>query len=170
MADKAFPIIPKDGKITIYDGAGSPLSYEVVYEDGDFNAPELAEGFEEVIEFEDRGTVYAARKAGRKSQDFSFSCHALRFKRDGSGNTHITDVVLKQGAWSAATSTAADYSDAHMVKLVFSAERSDFGESVDTSITLKHCHLRAGFAEGTPGKFSISGRVYQFASDSIAVA
>lgn len=170
MADAVFPMIPKDGTITLYDGAGSPLSYEVAYEDGDFSAPELAEGLEEVVEFEDRGTVYAARKTGRKSQDFSFSCHALRFKRDGSGNTHIADVVMKQGAWSAATSTAASYSDAHMVKVVFKAERSDFGESADSTITLKFCHLRAGFQEGVPGKFSISGRAYMFTADAIAVA
>lgn len=171
MADKNFPAIPKDGTITIYDGAGSPLSYEVTYEDGDFSAPEMAEGFEEIVEFEDRGTVYAARKTGRKSQDFSFSCHAIRFARDASGsNTQILDVILKLNAWSAATSTAATYSDAHMVKLVFKSERSDLGETNDSTITLKFCHLRAGFQEGVPGKFSISGRAYMFTADAIAVA
>jgi len=171
VADKAFPIIPKDGTITISDGAGSPLTFEVAYEDGDFSSPEMAEAFEEVLEFEDRGTTYAARKVGRKSQDFSFSCHALRFARDASGsNVQIMDVILKLNAWSAATSTAATYSDAHMVKVVFKAERSDLGETNDSTITLKFCHLRAGFQEGTPGKFSISGRAFMFTSDAIAVA
>lgn len=171
MADKAFPMIPKDGKITIYDGAGTPLSYEVVYEDGDFSSPEFSEGFEDVVEFEDRGAVYSARKVGRKSKDFAFSCHALRFGRDASGsNTHILDVLLKKNAWSAATSTGATYTDAHTLKVVFSAERSDLGETNDTTITIRYAHLRVGFQEGVPGKFSISGRAFMFTSDAIEVA
>lgn len=169
MADSVLPMIPKDGTITIYDGAGTPLSWAVVYEDGDFAGPEIAEGLAEVIEFEDRGDVSSARKGGRKSQDFSFSCHALRFAQDNSGNTHIHDVVFKKKAWASATSTASAYSDAHMVKVVFSAARTGLGESADTTITMKYCHLRAGFQEGLPGKISISGRAYAFASDAITL-
>lgn len=170
MADSALPMIPKDGTITIYDGAGTPLSFEVQYEDGNFSAPELSEGLAEVLEFEDRGNVYSARKGGRKSQDFSFECHAMRFKRDGSGNTHILDVVTKAGAWASATSTGASYSDAHLVKVVFKAARTALGEASDSTITLKYCHLRSGFQEGVPGKFSISGRAYAFTDDAIVLA
>lgn len=170
MADKAFPMIPRDGTITIYDGAGTPLSFEVQYEDGDFSSPEFSEGFEDVQEFEDRGQVYAARKIGRKSKDFSFTAHAMRFGRDAAGsNTHILDVLLKKNAWSSSTSTGASYTDAHTVRVVFKAERSDLGETNDTTITIKYAHLRAGFQEGVPGKFSISGRAFMFTSDAIEV-
>lgn len=170
MSDKAFPIIPKDGKVTIFDGAGSPLSYEVMYEDADFQGPELSEGLEDVQEFMDRDTVYAVRKVGRKPKNFTFTCHAMRFARDGSGNTHINDVVLKKKAWASATSTAESYSDAFMVKVVFEAERTDFGESSDTSITMLYCRLTAGFQEGAPGKFSISGTIYPFTENAITVS
>jgi len=167
MADKNFPSIIRDGTVTIRDGAGSPLSYEVVFEDGDFSISDLREGGQDIQEFEDRGNVYSARKIGRKSKQFSFTCHGLRFKREGSGNTHITDVVLKQGAWASATSTGAAYSDAHMVEVEFSIDRSSLGESTDSKITLAYCSLSAGFQEGNPGKISISGVCHAFADDYI---
>jgi hypothetical protein len=167
MADKNFPTIIKDGTITIRDGAGTPLEYVVVFEDGNFSISDLRQGGQDLQEFEDRGSVYAARKVGRKSKTFTFEAHLLRFKREGSGNTHLPDVVLKQGAWASATSTGAAYSDAHLVEVEFSADRSGLGESTDTSITLKYCSLSQGISEGVPGKISISGTCHAFADDYI---
>jgi len=167
MADKNFPSIMQDGVLTIRDGAGTPLEFEVEFEDGDFSISDLRQGGQDIQEFEDRGNVYAARKIGRKSKQFSFTCHALRFKREGSGNTHINDIVQKQGAWSAATSTGAAYSDVHMVEVEYKIKRSDLGESTDSKITLAYCSLSSGFQDGVPGKISINGVCHAFTDDYI---
>lgn len=55
MGLAAVPIIPRDGILTIKDGAGSPLSYAIPYTDGDFSMSGLVEDQSAVQSFKNRG-------------------------------------------------------------------------------------------------------------------
>ena len=161
MAIAATPLVPKDGTITISDGAGTPLSFEVTYEDGDFQIAGLAAGDWEVETFYDRGIPYSVRNIKRKSYEFTFTCHAVALSNASSGV--ILDVVRKAGTWASATAVNTA-GDAHLVKVVFRGERTDLGATADSLLNLFECHLQADFSEGVPGKLTIKGTVINITS------
>lgn len=163
------PLIPKDGRIVISDGAGSPISLTVLYEDGDLQAAGLMKDQQEVQAFRRRGTFYSGRQIGSKDIEFSFTCHALGILGDGT-TALMGDVILRKGVWVAATSTLPlTAGDAFCVQLAWTGERTDFGASADSSLTLKYCHLTADFSEGLPGKWSIKGTAFIYSTDWMTV-
>lgn len=161
MAIAATPLVPKDGTITITDGAGTPLEFEVTYEDGDFQIAGLAAGDWEVETFYDRGIPYTVRNVKRKTYEFTFTCHAIALSNNSSGV--VLDVVRKAGTWGSATSVNTT-GDAHLVKVVFKGERTDLSATSDTFLNMFECHLQADFAEGIPGKLTIKGTVINITS------
>lgn len=167
MAVATIPLIPKDGTLLINDGAGSPLGYTIVYEDGDLQVTGLMEGQLSVQRFDDRGVPYAVRSVQRENIEFSFSLHAISLLGDGT-TAMISDVALKLGVWASATSLTGATSalgDAYLVKLTFTGERSNFGATADTTMVLKYCRLSLDVAEGVPGKWSVKGTAFPLSSD-----
>lgn len=169
MALSATPLIPRDGTLTIKDGAGTPLSYVIPYTDGDFNITGIVEDQTTVQSFKNRGRTYAVRKVEDQDIEFSFSAHAHAFLGDGT-LAAFYDVIAKKGVWAAATSTLpAANGDAYCVTLVFGGERSNLGATTDIQVTLKYCHISGDFTEGVPSTFSISGTAYCISTDYLAV-
>lgn len=169
MAFAAVPMLPPDGILTITDATGTPLSFTVAYEDGDFAVDDLRQGGKEAMVLYDRKIPYALRGNGTPTIKGKFSCHALVFT--DATNSNILDVVRGAGTWASFVSTGPTTSgDLKTVTVKFTAEKSDFGNSADTYVTFKYVYLKAAFAEGEPGKFSIDMEIIPFASDWIAVS
>lgn len=167
MAFPTVPMLPPDGTLLITDGAA--LSFTLAYEDGDFSADDLRQGGKEAIIVYDRKVPYSLRGNGTPSIKGKFTAHALVFTDSATGN--ILDVVRGAGLWASFTTTAPSNSgDLKTVTMRFTAERSDFGASTDTYVQYKYVYLKAGFAEGEPGKFSIEFEAIPFASDWISVS
>lgn len=170
MTVAANPFVPKDGIITITDNTGTPLSYVVIYEDGDFQFGPIMEGQWEVQEFKDRGVPYAVRKVEKMSIPFSFTAHATGVIGDGT-TALLGDVAAKLGVWASATSKlAATNGDAYLLQIAWSGERSDLGATADSSVTFKYAHLKLSFAEGIPGKMSIEGIAFALSTDFMTIA
>lgn len=170
MALASNPVIPADGILTISDGAA--LTYTVLYEDGDFSVSGLTKGQKAVSVFKDRGATYSVRETEDQEIEFSFSAHLVTLRGDGT-LAGLEDVVNKKGVWAAATSTlstAAGGFDTYLLKVAWSFERSNYGDTVgDRSVTLKYCRLTMDASEGTPGKISIKGTAYCISTDYLAV-
>jgi len=170
MAISATPIIPRDGVLTVKDGAGSPLSYVIPYSDGDFSFNGIVEDQSTVQVFRNRGRMYAARKVEDQDLEFSFTAHCHALLGDGT-TAGLFDVLAKKGVWASATSTLpAAAGDAFCVTLVFTAERTNLGATSDASVTLKYCHISGDFQEGVPSTISISGTAYSYSTDYLTVA
>lgn len=172
MADLSLsPIIPNDGQLVISDGAGSPLTYTVVYEDGDFSYSGVKKGQKAVQKFQDRGRDYAWRETSDEDIEVSFSCHCVAFGGDGSTTTTPNNVFEKTGTWASATSmlpaaAGGGSSGVWAVKLVFTAERSNNGATADSTVTFKYFHCEdISFTEGSPSKLSFKGKVLNYSTD-----
>ena len=57
-------------------------------------------------------------------------------------------------------STGGTSSDVYMLKVTFTVEGTNFGDSADHVLVLNNCHLALDFSEGDPNSFSLSGTVY----------
>lgn len=170
MSLSAVPIIPRDGTLTIKDGAGTPLSFVIPYTDGDFSLSGLVEDQSAVQSFKNRGRTYSIRKTEDQDLEFSFTAHAHAVLGDGTAAAFY-DVIGKKGVWAAATSTLpAANGDVFTVSVTFAAERSNFGATSDVSIILKYCHLSGDFQEGIPSTFSISGTAYSLSTDYLTIS
>lgn len=168
MSNAANPLVPVDGTMTVTDGAA--LSWAMVYDEGDFKINGLSATFKDMQQFKSRGKVYAARDIEDTAIEVSFTCHAVMMIGDGTTAT-IGDIVLRKGPWAAYTSTLpAAAGDAKCVQIVWRGERSNYGASVDVTLTLKYLHLTAEFSEGVPGKFAVKGELVTYSTDFIAFA
>lgn len=169
MALAGVPIIPRDGTLTIKDGAGTPLSYAIPYTDGDLSISGIVEDQYAVQEFKNRGRLYAVRKTEDQNLEISFSAHAHAILGDGT-LAGLYDVLAKKGVWASATSTLpASAGDVYCVTLVFAAERTNFSATTDVSVTLKYVHLSGDFQEGAPSTISFSGTAYSYSTDYLTI-
>lgn len=168
MAFAGAPITPTDGTLVISDGAGSPLTCTIQYEDGNFSLTGMNQGAMDTVVFMDRGRPYAIRKEKNRPIPFSFTAHALSMVGDPGS------ACFKKGTWASATSTlptANGGSEVFCVKLVYTAERTDFGASTDSTATFLICRITdVDFAEGMPSTFTIKGEAYVFSDSDIVLA
>lgn len=148
----------RDGTILIEDGTGTPISLTVQYEAGDFSISGLNESNTEATTYLDRGELGSVRKTSRTFPTFSFTAHMTDLS-DATNKT-LWDAVNKTGAFSAAVSTGGTASDVYMLKVTFTVEGTNFGDSADHVMVLNNCHLALDFSEGDPNSFSLSGTVY----------
>ena len=148
----------RDGTILIEDGTGTPLAVTVQYEAGDFSISGLNQSNTEATTYLDRGELGSVRKTSRTFPTFSFSAHMT----DLSDNTDklLWDAVNKTGAFASAVSTGGTASDVYMLKVTFTVEGTNFGDSADHVMILNNCHLSIDFAEGDPNSFTLNGTVY----------
>lgn len=169
MTVATSPIIPKDGVLTFADSTGSPITFAVVYEEGDFSISGIEEGDYEIEIFYDRHEPYSARKVRKKIYEWSFTAHLVAFT-DSTGN--MLDVVRFAGAFSAAISTggATARGDAKLIQLTWAAERTDYGGTADGSWVLKYNRITADIQEGIPTTITISGRNIPFSTDYMTIA
>lgn len=167
MAVATNPMIPADGALVITDGAA--LTYTIIYEDGDLSITGLTKGQMQMVSFKDRGITYSVRETEDQDIEFAFSCHAIALLGDAT-TAMPTDVVLKLGVWAAATSKiSAAQGNAYLLQLKFTAERSNFGATADSTATLKYCQMTIDFSEGIPGKLSIKGKCFPLSTDFLTL-
>ena len=168
MSDAAAPLVPKDGVITISDGAGTPLTVEVMYENGNLSISDLVAGNWDTQVFYDRGVPYASRATTKKEIKVSFKCDAVNL----TGAASPLEAFRKTGTWASATSTLPTSnggSEVHMVQISWAGERSNFGATADASIVLKKVRVTSSFNEGTPGELSFEGVAYVFSDSDVAI-
>ncbi len=148
----------RDGTLTLEDGAGSPASVIIQYEAGDFSLSGLHQSTKETTTYLDRGDLASVRHTNRTFPTFSFSAH-LTDLSDGSENT-LPDIILKSGNFGSAVSTLGASADVYTLKLTWTIEGTDHGDTADHVITLDDCRVSLDIAEGDPNSFSVSGTVY----------
>lgn len=153
------PSTKRDGTIAIKDGAGSPLTTTVAYEDGDLSIEGLTSGGTNPLPFSDRGVQYGLRDGDDHPVNFTFTAHLMEIF-DATNKT-IADAFLKTGTYSAATSTwGANVADRYTVTVVWTVEETDRGGAADNTVTLTYCTAEVSFSEGEPNKISIKGTAY----------
>jgi len=155
MAESTVVKVRKDGTITIYDGATTPLSYTVAYEDGDFQASWPKR---ESVLIKDRGTIAGERYGDQPVGSLSFTCHMREFTDAASAT--IVDVIQREAIWVAATSTGGTGYESFMHKVTMTCEGTDFGDSADHVLLFGKVKLNWSFAEGDPNKISVTGEVW----------
>ena len=159
MALNSVPMIPRDGVITLEDNTGgTTIKATITYEDGDLSWDALGEGYMEHMFFQDRGIDYAIRKTNEQRIGFQFTAHATDFS-DATEKT-VQDAVLKLGAFASGVSVFGNNADAWGLKLVFTVEATNYGASADHVATFTKTRCKIAFSEGTPGKFTITGEVF----------
>jgi hypothetical protein len=168
MAVPTVPIIPRDGTLLLEDATGSPISVTVAYEDGDFTVGPFRQANMQTQEFYDRGIEYTVRKTTEAPLDFSFSAHAVDWS-DATAN-NVVDAFCKTGAFSGGVSTLGASADVWALKMTFTAEQTNYGAAADGTIVLNYCVGEVSFAEGIPGKFTVSGKAHLVASAGITRA
>lgn len=168
MAIAANPIIPKDGVLTISDGAGTPLTFAVPYTDGDLQLAGVRKGGMQTQAFKTRGQTYSVRETEDAPVAFSFNCHFNGL--DDATSAAMLDIVAKLGTWASATSTLpTSAGDAWMVQLAWAIEGTARGSTSDHSLTFKYCTIQADIQEGVPSTLSISGEAHYILGDANSV-
>lgn len=156
MARSTVVKVARDGLITLSDGAGTPLTHTVEYEEGDFSvSPEKAER----VVLRDRGVIAGLRKGDDPVPTFSFSVYMRDFI--DSADTTIIDVIEQTNGASSWTSTGGTGFEQFLIDVAFSAEGTDHGDAGDHTVTMTKCHLVWEFAEAKDGnKITVSGECY----------
>lgn len=159
MAYDAIPRNLRDGVITLKDATGSPLTFVITYEPGDFTAGPFVQGGSEVVAIYDRGRKSALRKTKDLHPAFSFSAYMTSFT-DATDGSPI-DAILKQGKFASGVSTQGTSADVWTFDLTLVIEGTDIGGSSDDTLTLEDCHGQIEFAEGEEAnRYNISGTCY----------
>jgi len=145
-----------DGEITIRDGTGSPNTFVVAFEDGDFS---FSDDKTERIVMRDRGTIVGLRKGDDSVATFSFSVYQTDWT--DSSTLNICDVIDKTDSASAWTSTGGSGFEQYLLDVIVKVEGSDHGDSGDHKLTLTKCHLSWNFSESKDGnKIDVTGECY----------
>jgi len=148
--------VPRDGQIILSDATGTPNTFTVAYEDGDFS---FSDDKTERIVMRDRGQIVGLRKGDDAVGSFSFSCYLTEFT-DGSTST-ICDIIEKTGSAAAWISTGGTGYEQYLLDVQLKIEGTDHGDGSDETLTLTKCFLNWDFAEAKEGnKINVTGEVY----------
>ena len=148
--------VPRDGTLIISDGTGSPNTFTVNYEDGDFS---FSDDKTERIVIRDRGQIVGLRKGDDSVATFSFSTYLTEFT-DGSTSL-ICDIIEKTGSAAAWISTGGTGYEQYLLDVQLKIEGTDHGDGSDETLTLTKCFLNWDFAEAKEGnKINVTGEVY----------
>ena len=145
-----------DGQITLIDGTGSPNTFVVDFEDGDFS---FSDDKTERIVMRDRGSIVGLRKGDDAVASFQFSTYMRDFT--DSGALTICDVIDKTGAASGWASTGGTGVEQYLLNVEIESEGTGHGDTGDHQLTLTKCFLTWSFGEGKDGnKIDVTGEVY----------
>ena len=171
MAIASTPIVAADGVLVIKYGAGSPLSYTVAYDMGDFKISGLNVANQETLNFYARGNFFGTRNIKDKEFTFSFTAHLIGLGGD-SGSPTINDVILRRSGsdWAAATSTLpTSAGDTFHHTIQWTVERTNLGATADDTFTLKYCELSIDWAEGDGSTCTINGVAKMYSTDGMTI-
>lgn len=154
-----------DGLVTVTDATGVPIVCTLAYSNGDFGASGLADKWNEVAAYESRGVFNTLRHTNRTYPSGSFTAKIAEFTN--AATNVITDALIKNGAWSAATSTGATGTP-YQLKLTFTMEGTDFGDSADHSVVFTNCRMTCDISEGDPNTVTVNWTCYGTATGDLA--
>ena len=144
-----------DGTIVLSDGTSpSPLTYTVALEAGDLSVTPLRFAYTDLY---DRCELVGSRKNGVEPGSISFSVHMRQFTGGTDGT--IIDLIEGTGAYAARVSTDSGEFEGNVLKVTYTSEGTDFGDSSDHTIAFPKCRLFWDFAEGEPNTIDITGTV-----------
>ena len=158
MSYSTIPKVRRDGTITLKDGAGSPTSLVVQYEEGNFTF-EVPVDAQTVIR--DRAVISTVRKGDEQPISGSFSFFFRQFTSSAVGG--IRDFINQANAYSGNQSTGttgSPYIEHYCVDIEFQVEGTDLGDAADHSATLSKCVCQLSFSEGDPDVYSLSFTCY----------
>lgn len=145
-----------DGSIKIIDGTGTPNTFTVNFEDGDFS---FSDDKTERIVMRDRGQIVGLRTGDAAVASFGFSCFMRDFT-DASGLT-ICDVIDKTGAASSWISTGGTGFEQYLLNVEIECQGTGHGDTGDHQLTLTKCFMSWSFSESKDGnKIDVTGEVY----------
>lgn len=156
MAESSIPKVPRDGSLTLEDGtAGTPNTYTVQYSD----AVTLTDNKVEAIHVFNRGTRVYTRKGNDGIPTISFTVVQASFTDASTGGGTALDAWNKTGAfasWVKQLSTV----EHHNLKLTFTVEGTDLGDSADHTAVATGCRLVSfDFSEGDPNQLTFNVEV-----------
>jgi hypothetical protein len=141
----------RDGQISVISGGGSPVTYTVSFEDGDFA---FGKEKDARIVIRDRGTIVGVRRGESPVISGSFTVHQREFT-NASALT-LVDMLDKTGAAAGHTSTGSGAYEDFMVDFKITIEGDDHNDNADGSATFSKCIATWDFSEGAPNKLSVS--------------
>jgi len=168
MAKSTLPKNPTQGSITLADGTGSPVSFTLDYDNGNYNLEGIKLTLNEAVTMERRGRFAGLGHGERIYPVVSFSCFVAQFTDASAGV--VTDFILKANKYSANVSTlGAGHSYTSDVTFKMEATAVD---GTDHTFTLHDVHwLAATLTEQYPAnQLSVSGRVHGAITGDIACA
>ena len=157
MAYSTAPKVRRDGKITLKDGTGTPVTLEVAYEEGNFSFDQTKS---DRIIIRDRGTIGSVRKGDDQPITGSFTIYMRQFTSASAGS--VLDFINKTGSYSANTSVSSTVStDEYAINIVFEVDGDAVGDDDgDTTATFDTCICTASFAEGDPNQITVNFECY----------
>jgi hypothetical protein len=148
-----------DGSITIEDGTTpTALDYTCSFDQGDLSITGLSATQREVTAYERRGVLKTVRHTTRTYPTGSFSL-MLADLSDGTDET-LVDILMKQGAFSAAVSTLDANAEVYTTKITLTIEGTDHGDAADHTLVLDDVHCTVDVAEGDPNTVTVNFTVY----------
>lgn len=157
MAASTAVKVRKDGTIKLQDGAGSPTTLEIDYEDGNFTAGLLAADADRVV-IRDRGSIVGLRDGDDQVGSLSFSVHMREFTNAGAAT--LLDFCNGTAAGSALTSTGGTGFEPFLCSVHMQIEGTNHGDNADAQATFAKVLLTADFSEGDPNVLNVQGEVY----------
>jgi len=157
MAASTTVKVRRDGTLKLQDGAGSPTTLEIDYEDGNFTANLLA-AEEDRIVIRDRGSIVGLRKGDDQVGSISFSVHFREFTNAGAAT--LLDFCNGTASGSALTSTGGSGFEQFLCSVHMQVEGTNHGDNADGQATFAKVLLTADFSEGDPNVLNVQGEVY----------
>jgi hypothetical protein len=157
MAYSTAPKVRRDGKITLKDGTGTPVTLEVAYEEGNFSFDQTKS---DRIVIRDRGTIGSVRRGDDQPITGSFTIYMRQFTSSSAGS--VLDFINKTGSYSANVSVSSAVStDEYAINIEFEVDGTAVGDSDgDTTATFDTCICLAAFSEGDPNQITVSFECY----------
>jgi len=157
MAYSTAPKVRRDGKITLKDGTGTPVTLEVAYEEGNFSFDQTKS---DRIVIRDRGTIVSVRKGDDQPITGSFTIYMRQFTSASAGS--VLDFINKTNAYSSNQSVSSTVAtDEYAINIVFEVDGDAVGDTDgDTTATFDTCICLASFSEGDPNQITVSFECY----------
>lgn len=157
MAYSTAPKVRRDGKITLKDGTGIPVTLEVAYEEGNFSFDQTKS---DRIVIRDRGTIVSVRKGDDQPITGSFTIYMRQFTSASAGS--VLDFINKTNAYSSNQSVSSTVAtDEYAINIVFEVDGDAVGDTDgDTTATFDTCICLASFSEGDPNQITVSFECY----------
>jgi hypothetical protein len=159
MAYSTAPKTLRDGKITLKDGTGTPVTLEVAYEEGNlsYDRPKA----QSTLTTFDRGSLSSVRKDQDQFITFTFTANMRQFTDAAAGS--IIDFIEKTNFYSGNTSTGSGtpYIEDYVIDVQFDVLGTTHGDDADHQATFSKCEYTSySFAEGGPNSFTLSFTCY----------